>query len=331
MQVKVHHRMLFLVQGKKVNNIIFTGLPRTPEIMKRNLSGFSKLQNQKIVNKIVFSTWTNYMTPAYWNLMNKYNVIVLEKEEPEDKGRGGHCFCQAKALENGLDVCNPQDKILKLRTDTWLDADFIGKIMTDDSYLDKEPDDIFIKKVWVPYAEITKPFYMPDEMFYGYHSDIYKLVNYEKFYDSMVSKDGGGETHIRRFIHPFLFEYPIFNDMIEEIANDNFVRLFSKDRFELLKTRLTESKYLTYLANYYYILYKYFRIYNTGQMEWYQPYCKPKISLDNDKFTENFTRLRSFCEQRIFCYDDKWIANVVEGKLNFDKTAKMIYNIIEGL
>lgn len=313
-----------------MNDIIFTGLPREPQMFVNSLIGFSTLRTQGLVDKIILSTWENYIEPSYRDILDRYNVVVLEKTEPEDKGSGGNFFCQAKSLENGLEICDKSHYILKLRTDTWLDAGFIADIMRDaETYLAKEPG-IFIKKVWVPYAEITKPFYMPDELFYGYHPDIAKLLNYDKTYETMTAKDGGGETHIRRFVDPFIIQYPIFRDMIKQISDDNFVKLFAPERFTLLNQRLEEEKYLKYLATYYHILYENFRIKNKhGVMKWYQPYCSPEIHLDNNKFRENFNSSKSFLGQRIFCYDDTWISNVVEGKLNHDKYAEKVYNIIK--
>ncbi len=313
-----------------MNDVIFTGLPRESQMLKKTLDGLDRLKGIGLVNKIVFSTWKGYVTDEYRAIFEMFNVEVLEKTEPEDKGLGGHFFCQAKSLQNGLEVCDPKHWILKLRADTWIDESFIANIMRNrDDYLYKKPDEIFLKKVWIPYAEITKPFYMPDEIFYGTWFDVSKLLNYEKSYETMYAKDGGGETHIRRFVHPFIENYPIFKLMIKDISNDNLVRLFSPERFTLLKQRLTEERYLGYLAKYYWILYKYFRIRNySGVMKWHQPYCEPQIKLNNNNFTGNFRPSKSFLGQRIFCYDDTWIHNLVEGRLDHDPTARRIKEYI---
>lgn len=318
-----------------MNSVVFTGLPRDITMFQSTVSGLNILKEEKkIIDKIVFATWKNQMTPEYWNVCNRYKVQVLEKTEPEYAGSGGHFFYQCRALENGLKECNPDNYVMKLRTDTWIDRRFVEKLITNpDNYLSPYPSDIFIRKVWIPYAEITKPFYMPDELFYGHHEDISKLFNYEMKYETMQSKDGGGETHIRRFVDPFIEKFPIFELMIKKVSEDSFMRLFAPERFSLLKKRLNQDWYLELLAYYYFILHKYFKIWNEpGVMKWYQPYCEPKIQLEREKFIENFHSSKSFLGQRIFCYDYRWIDDIVNGNFpKSDEIGEKMYKKIKGI
>ena len=69
----------------------------------------------------------------------------------------------------------------------------------------------FNEKVCVWGVEATSPFYIHDLFFFGRHADISKLVNMDIRYDLLyqMSKE---KIHIRRFLHPFLHEFPIFEN-----------------------------------------------------------------------------------------------------------------------
>ena len=312
----------------KKADIIICGVPRDKDRMKQTILEMTGLRNEGYVENIIFSTWKNYLTDDYREILD--GSTILEKDEPEDRGVRGHIWCQMKSFENGLNECNKENYVLKIRTDLYICPYFVKSLISKaENYLYRnyKEGDIFIEKVWIPYVEITKPFYMPDEIFFGNHNDISLLYNYDKSYDDLAGKDGGGETHIRRFIYPFIDKYPILYDYIEEIRQDNCTILNSPKRFERLVDNLNRSKYIKYLSIYYKILYEYFRIWNEiGKMSWYQLYCQPVIQLENDRFIENFHSSKCFLGQRIFCYDDKWIYNIMERRIEHPKAIE-IYNI----
>lgn len=294
-------------------DILFCGLPRNFSLLRTSLNDIDVLKSDNIVENIAFSTWKNKLSSEYRELLNKNNVHIIESDEPQDFGER-NIWLQMKSLEYGLEHCDNSNYVLKTRSDVWLSPNLI-RMIVQDNYLDKENTKIFRKKIWIPWAEIRKPFYMEDACFCGLHCDICKMVNYDSYYDILCKSIGGGETHIRRFIHPF-----IHKPMVKKKIND-FINM---DRV------LSNDEYIEFLAIYYDILYKYFRIKtNHGSFKMKQPYHEPKISLNSNEFRANFNSSKMFFMDRTFCYDDVWIHNMFNGTMCNDDYLLKIKTFLE--
>ena len=84
-------------------DIIFTGLFRNFDLLKKSVLDFSRLRKRGLVDKIIFSTWDyevkNNGDAA--SFLRKNKVEIIANKEPENKGIG-NIFCQMKSLEEGL-------------------------------------------------------------------------------------------------------------------------------------------------------------------------------------------------------------------------------------
>ena len=160
-------------------DVLFCGLIREDEYFKKTIKELSQLRNEGFVNQVILSTW-DYEIDNHKGMrafLNKYGVVLVEKKEPEDKGYG-NIWCQMKSMENGMKIIKPGSFVLKSRTDVWINLEYMKKLFSDRERLKIKNNlpgrNIFKFKIWVPWFEITKPFYIADECFFGYYDDVMK-------------------------------------------------------------------------------------------------------------------------------------------------------------
>ena len=277
-------------------NIVICGLPREREMLMASLANFAKLKNELLVDRVIFSTWKGELSESFKLALDSLGVVVIEGDCPADRGHS-NIWVQMKSLENGLNVCDKHSFVLKTRADIYIEHDFLRDIIGNaESYLHKDQNDnIFKYRIWVPWIEIRKPFYMADEIYYGYHDDVIKTVNYNGLYDMLNGKIGGGETHIRRFIEPF----------------NNTTGYWTNYILDLDAVNKNPIKYKHYHKSFFNLIDKYFRIrLLSGVIKGRQPYWEPRVELNRDDFTTalNQTTMKG----RVFCYNDQWVKTILE-------------------
>ncbi len=334
---------------KKIN-IIFTGLFRQQELLKKSIANFIKLRKDNLVDKIIVSTWDYEVkkNPKMTDFLKNNEVIVLGSKEPKKRGFG-NINCQMKALEAGLREVNKKSFVLKTRTDIYIDPLFLKGLFKNKERILRIklnlPDNVFRYKFWIPYFEITKPFYLSDEAYFGYYEDHKKLINYKPYHDSYNLQSG--TIHMQRWFEPFLSKYPVLKDFIEnhphvgypkenlfykiikKIAKQNrltFNLLNSvtvRNRFRVLKKRLEDERYVNVLAAYYSILYSHFyinakpvdyAINKEGIFKRGSPF-NPKVNnldLIKNYVMENATGKR---QGQIYAYNDEFLKNIFNGKI----------------
>jgi len=98
------------------------------------------------------------------------------------------------------------------------------------------------------------PFYIHDLFFYGRYEDISRLINMDIRYDVLytMSKE---KIHIRRFIHPFLYDFPIFEKFLHVgHVLGNTQEFPNNYRYHVLERLLNDDIYILILALYYIIV-----------------------------------------------------------------------------
>ncbi len=329
---------------KKPADILFTGLIRTPEMFKQTVADLEDLRKEGLVNQILLSTWFGEVEkyPDIQEFLNKHNVKVIRSEEPKPRGtlRSSTIWCQMKALEAGLSHVEKDKFVLKTRTDVYMNPEFLRKLFKEKENLLKitkslPKGNIFRYKIWIFYYEIKTPFHMGEECFFGQRDDLKNLINYEESYDKDY-QIGGGISHIRRYVHPFLKVYPIFETYLKYYARDEFFKsliekekfffksqLYAKyfphnfglrgflrkfktlkflnknNKFKTLSKRLEKEEFLDILAAYYSILYSHFYIDNVSFKDQVQFYGKKSANVDVDSIDldKNFSKEKIFASQ----------------------------------
>ena len=325
-------------------NVLFCGLMRKPEMFKKSIQDLSLMRKDGLINQIIFSTWTGELekSPEIESFLKENKVKIIKTEEPKDRGYG-NIWCQMKALEVGLSEIEENEFVLKTRSDVYIHPDFLKKIFSSSQLFkitkNLPKGNIFQNKVWVHWFELTRPFYMADECFYGTRYDLKKLINYNTRYD-IEFNIGPGISHIRRFIHPFLNDYPILTSSLGKYSQGSniktlalkfskkyfdlrkipFFRKFNeKKRFNLLKRRLEDEEFLDCLASYYSILYSHFYIDGDSfpNQVTFSEFSFPATELDLENIENNFTKEKARLSYggQIHVYNLKLINNLFDSKV----------------
>ena len=228
---------------KKSVDILFTGLVRMPEMFKKSILDLLAMRKEGLVNKILFSTWLGEVEkyPDIHKFLDKHDIRIIRSKEPSPRGTKNSptIWCQMKALEIGLKNIEKNRFALKTRTDVYINPLFLRKLFKEKESLLKITKDLpkgnlFRYKVWIFYYEIKTPFHMGEECFFGDRDDLKNLVNYESSYD-IDYKIGGGISHIRRYINPFLRDYPIFFEYLKKYNKDTLSKSIVEKEKILLK------------------------------------------------------------------------------------------------
>ena len=240
-------------------NIVVTGQLRTPERFERSLHDWAALRAAGIVGRVVVVTWEQEAIERAecCRLVSELGGEIVTRPEPPVRGIG-HIWPQTLALDVGLQCFDDHEPVLKTRTDLWMDPTLIRELAAGPAM--REPptlsEVVFEQRVWVPWFELTKPFYLADECFAGLAGDLRKLINYDESY-SLLYDIGCGITHIRRFLPAFRANFPVLQRFLDTYTDAGH---FSPDRWARVTELLQDDRYLDVLAAYYQILAGAFRI-----------------------------------------------------------------------
>jgi len=309
------------------------------------------LRKQGLVSQIIFSTWDYEIDkiPEMRAFFKKNRILLIESKEPAERGRG-NINCQMKSLENALEKVDKNRFILKTRADIYIDPKFLERIFQDKENIFKikknlPNGNVFCYKIWLPYYELTKPFYLADEAYFAFYFDHKLLINYEAYHGKY--KLQAGTVHMQRWMEPFLSKYPILRDYLENhpsvgypkenlfykvikrIAKENrltFQLLNSiavKNRFRVLKKRLKEERYINVIAVYYSILYSHFYIngepINNSQNKnglFRRTLSSLSIKINDTNLSNNFSKrnVTSHRQGQIIVFDEDFLKIVFSDK-----------------
>ena len=295
-------------------NIIFTGLIRTEDRFRQSIKDFIFLRNEKKVNQIILSTWIGEVDS--YTGMREYlenNNITLVESIPPIQCKGSILY-QMKSLHLGLDTIEDKSlMIFKTRPDLHITKDALEDITNLNLELDKTIPTVFEKKVWLPWFEISKPFYLADECFFATYNDTGQLVNYNMIYDSYYEIDSG-LSHIRRFIEPFVSKYPILKTYLTYLGTTAHGTTL---RFKVLDEFAQNKDYLKFLDIYYYILQNYFYIGldDTKQYITFRKWSEIDIKLPNS-INQAFAPKYSWNQNlgHIFSTNNYWLKSILDNK-----------------
>jgi len=317
--------------------VLIHGQVRNEKIFLNNINLLNKLVSENVIKKVVICTWIGEHPIEY---KKHCNFTYLELPPLKDNGHG-NWISQMVNFEHGYKYIkaiseNPETFILKGRPDAYMSENFIKHVINKPL---KCNGNIFKNKIWIPWAEMTKPMYFGDELFFGHMDDIGKMYNFNEIYKQ--EKIGQGVTHIRRFIDPFINDYPILKEYIEN-KNDLSIYILIINDLNKLKTLSSElyPYFVKLLKTYYNILNEYFDIETkVGEIvfrPWSQ-YDQSQIVNTEESLLDNNKRLCTI-NKKMKCfgndviignqkcmYNNDFVQNVLNGKFNeIDEISKDI-------
>ncbi|MDB3972306.1 hypothetical protein N9400_02595 [Candidatus Thioglobus sp.] len=298
-------------------NVIFTGLIRTDNRFKNSINDLLELRKKGLINQIILSTWIDELDnyQGLKGFLKNNNIQILESVPPSScKGSFLH---QSRSLHLGLDAIKDRDlMIFKTRADLYVEKIYLEKILNLDLNISIHLSHVFEKRVWLPWFEITKPFYLADECFLATYNDSKKLVNYNMIYDVHYNIDSG-VSHIRRFVEPFLPVYPIFEVYLNYLGTTAHG---TNLRFKVLNELVNDEDYRKFLKLYYFVIKNYFYIGLDDATNYihFRKWSKSVFELPNsveEAFDEKYSWDKSL--GHIYSTNNKWI-NAVAGECNVD-------------
>lgn len=322
--------------------VIFTGLPRLPELFRRSVEEMYELQKDGLIDEIIFVTWEGRLENQsdLRSYLIDHEVEITENEESPIDGES-NIWHQMKALDIGLNLLPDDCYVLKTRSDVHIKKGFLRDLFSGNiSYLNqKAGSDVFNKRIWVPWFRIEEPFLIDDRCFFGLKEDLTQLVNYNTKYD-VFRYDVRGLPHVRRFINPYLNEYEFLEVRFQYSRPDQEM----SDTFGLFKHRVKSTIFGAFLSFYYKTMMEDFYIHmdpvEFHKMGWKGPprpvHQRPLSYLDKTKFMTNYQsdmglRIKDDWidtrQDSIYCYRTEWLLSHLQNK----KTPDIPDHIIKGV
>ncbi len=307
--------------GTGLVHVVFTGLPRDLERFEASLRDLDGLRRAGLVGEVRLSTWAGAVDAtagAFW-LLRRHGVRLVETPDERDAGEG-NIWRQMRSLHEGLEKpgrIGDDELVLKTRCDVGIGRRFLEELIAGGA----EPAGevfgarVFERKVWIPWFEVTKPFYMGDECFFGRAGDLRKLNHFARKLYAGLENPGCGKTHVRRFVHPFLWLDP---SVMAGFAAD--VGLFRETRWERLGRLLRTPWYQQALGSYYAIVRNCFSV-GTGRTPEavnFRAWSTGEVTVDGGSFAGSFDeRCSCLPEGRLICaYSGEWIERLLEGRFD---------------
>lgn len=308
--------------------VLFTGQVRTPDLFKKSLTELFELRKEGAIEKVILSTWKS----ENFDIDSEY-ITVLESEPIAETGVGNY-KAQMKHYIEGLNFiykCSKDSFVLKTRPDVHISKEFIKKVINLDLSIDGKFTKIFNCKIWVPWFEITKPFYLEDAYFFGEYNDMLKLYNLSNIYTR--NNLGQGITHIRRFSFPFLDYFPT----LAKFINNNYgLSTNLGTNYNLDQLPHAQRKYIVnLLATYYFIVKTYFIVFSEKDAIFFSSKKDPSVGrpfIANNKKLDRYLSLSENNTNKynniFFClkpdFDFHWLNNLINGNFNYDPISEEI-------
>jgi hypothetical protein len=284
------------------------------------LSTFRTLFDEGYVAKIRLVTWSGEIdgVPNLRSQLADFPIEIIELPPVTVESRG-NIIPQMRQLYHGLMGLSSDEYVLKTRTDIDINPEFVKLLATQPRFHEKSTakPHIFDYKVWVPYFEATKPFYISDECFAGYTEDLWKLYNLDESFDVLYPDIGIGITHIRRYIYPFLRFFPQLEAYLNTAGNFGWRDRY--ERFPYLEYSLKHQFYLYLLFLYYRIMDDYFIVdlrSTENQLSFRLDYMSPAKPENVSGLSDRFTPERAIFSSGpglLLEYDHVWLKSVLDG------------------
>lgn len=301
------------------NAVIFTGLPRTPDRFERSVTEMADLRRQGLIDRLIFVTWQGRLNDKdrVRSFLDEAGVEVIEKKEASEGG-WRNIWHQMRALEFGLEAIPSNDyRVLKTRSDVHIKKKFLRELLSGDIDYRNTPakSGVFKERVWVPFFRTDLPFFLCDYCFYGQKQDLEKLVNFDARFDFLYDVPRG-LTEVRRFIHPYLKNYPFLRLYLRNYDHQDSYLL--TDREGALESRLNSSVYASFLAFYYNVMQGDFYI-NYAPVtfrggEWLNAIPSEDASEFESIFLDNLSHGPHQGQYDMFCYRTDWLENKYGGE-----------------
>lgn len=323
---------------RKISVAVTGRIPSDLHVFRCALTPF--LNDRATFPDVVLSTWEGELSDELRAEMKAKGVRVVEFAPPVGFDVPGYRFHQSKSLLAALRHIDPDRWVLKTRPDLLLLTTFDAFNQVAALDLERPPGPfppVFAHRIWVPYFEMTTPFFIADQCFFGHHADLMKLCTFDSYREVEgihAPPPNLGTTHnatdaapeILRWITPFLPHFPILRHYLDVFHH---VGYWTDRREKVLRFNLDQPMWWRWLALYYLILHQYFAVglpwtgkamlvrelteaKVEGIMVW------PKGEVQMGKFLPNLTEGLEKDWGHLICDKGEWVRRVLSRRLAWD-------------
>lgn len=239
------------------NTILFTGLIRDEEKFLFKLKKANDLLSRGLVSKIVFSTWLGEIEKydKVQKFIEEAKITTIVSNEPNLKLQG-HVIHQMKTLSYGLQLCDDDSFVYKMRPDLGDFDDSIIEILKGNYETEVDSSGnwpkFFKQRIVIETAVLYHPFYINDIQFYGQKTDINKLINFDLYFEIHYSKLAPEQFFFYKNFH----DIEIFKEFFK--INTGLDHSDDNNNIKNIEILFDSPFYQKIVAIYWSILYKYF-------------------------------------------------------------------------
>lgn len=250
--------------------VLLVGQVRNKHVLLRMAENLAVLRGKGLVDQVILSTWTNEILKIRHLLpqLDAAGVTVKWVQEPvANLSAPGNIVNQMRGIDLALEAVEDTAWVLRARPDLWFDFDFVVSLATADMSLDEPGGTALTHKIWTPFVELCQPMCMSDIAFFGHYTDFVKLQGFDSFHEVAGTNLGTSlgmkplvsfDSEIRRYTPAFQSAYPVLREYYR-LSNRFFLGIHEL-RHAMLAKLYDEDYYWQYMAAYFDILKKYFRI-----------------------------------------------------------------------
>lgn len=320
--------------------VLLCGQIREPWLFQEFMRVYILMQQAGIIDRIVLSTWKAELEQlgGTCDRLREYGVELVANDEPVNFQVSGNYFHQTCQLYSGLQEIDSDSWVFKTRPDVFLTFDNLQNLFQSVMALPPvaaEPR-VFSHRIWVPYFEVTQPFFISDVVFFGKRNDLLKLCSFDSSYEALnlfkvpnpqelQKRAAAAET--RKYLSVFVDNFPILNEFKDVWQ---YAEYYMTARDAVLDYNSKHQFYREYFALYLYIMNTYFAVgrpYYDGDVRIIREVTNQEGSrfnssgsqhfvntVDPDKFFESIFLIRNRAGQA-FCNTSVWLEQVFAGKI----------------
>jgi hypothetical protein len=208
---------------------IVTGFTKNAQLYRRAFAPLQELKQRGVLRDIRYVTWDSAEIDGFVAPLDGVDIVRVPQPQVEGNGSRRGFVYQTRNLEAALALVKDDALVVKLRPDFIFRTGFLEGKLRDFERLcaispnakawgHKLPRTPFERKIWIPWADASQPFFYEDAAFIGLKGDLKKLIAPDQAEAILAEAKPGSLVHVLRYIHAFLPRFPIFRRYVEEYA-----------------------------------------------------------------------------------------------------------------
>jgi len=208
---------------------IVTGFTKNAELYRRAFAPLRELKQRGVLRAIRYVTWDSAEIDGFVAPLDGVDIVRVPQPQVEGNGSRRGFIYQTRNLDAALAQVKDDALVVKLRPDFIFRTEFLEEKLRGFERLcatrpnakafgHQLPRTPFARKIWIPWADASQPFFYEDAAFIGLKGDLKTLIAPDQAETMLAQPNPGSLVHVLRYIHAFLPRFPIFRRYVAEYA-----------------------------------------------------------------------------------------------------------------